>query len=153
MDSDNLNEFASLDLNLELKFIDTNGSKHKHLLVNKYILRYARVNVNGSVYYKCRNKDSATKKECGATVTLRNGLLSGGVSKKNLVHCQNCEPITEMDLDVKEFKKTMKEATVSKSTEPIQQLFEREQSKLVIKYGAEPLSSILPSFETMKSSL
>ena len=47
----------------------------------------------------------------------------------------------------------MKTASGSSPTQSIHQLFQDEQSKIVLKHGTEALSEVLPSFDKMKSGL
>jgi hypothetical protein len=65
--------------NYDINFVENNGSKHKDLIVDDFRFRFARTNKNGSIYYKCRHKDPATKKACSASITLKSENLEDGV--------------------------------------------------------------------------
>ena len=48
----------------KMSFIDNNGTKHKDIIINNYILKYTRINKNLTCCYKCRVKN------CTAPCTL-----------------------------------------------------------------------------------
>jgi hypothetical protein len=60
---------------------------------------------------------------------------------------------SKLDLDVREFKKAMKELAKSNSTVPLQQLFQQEQARIASKHSVEELASVLPAFDKMKTTL
>ena len=121
------------------------------MIVDDFRFRFARTNKNGSIYYKCRQK--ATKKECSASITLKSENLEDGLVSKNLVHIGHTSVNSKLDLDVREFKKAMKELAKSNSTVPLQQLFQQEQARIASKYSVEELASVLPAFDKMKTTL
>jgi hypothetical protein len=152
LDFCNMDSFEYSILESRISFVESNGQKHKDLVLNNFKFKWHRNNKNGTTNYQCRFKDPTTKKSCPASCTLDRE-EGDSIKNSNLVHVGHA-PLSQCHLDVDQFKRDNKKATTSSASRPIQQIFEETQNELAAKYTpAELTQNGLNSYHHDKSAL
>ena len=120
-----------------LKFVKNTGTKHEDLIINGYKYKWCRNNKDNTSNYKCRVKNPTSNKECQGSCTL-DSYQGTRIVRLNFEH--DHEPISQIELDVEEFKRKNKTKVQSEMSIPVQQIFEDGQVELGEEYSAEELT-------------
>jgi hypothetical protein len=123
------------------------SSKDKDaILHNCYYYNWQRENQNGSIVFKCRQKqEELPKQECPGIFTLK---TSGTFTVKS----HKCVQLVPIQCEIMQINSEIEEEIKKRPTLSIKKLYDEKELELTIKYGAKDVAKYWPQFDSVDSA-